>query len=465
VFTLRPIVLLQFTTAAGFPAAAAIALAITFEPLGKRQTITRCALMAVLILLSYIVRDQVFTPAVVVLCGILFFKSFRAKKIVIMSLAIMAFVLVSIITDKSITAHIAKSPEWAEYNEIDRRFVVNGEVISVRNPEEMGLEPIEQYLVSSWCFLSEHMNADSLLSVSNLPEIKSSPKPFAIRVKTAIEALMPFLKDRHSRFLYFVLLALFVFAFMLRFIVSSEQKNHDSLGIFCINNLILALSFVLFHSFIAYLCLSGDRQLFPARVQYMLMLLFAPYVIIASCALCGKFMKNSFYSKARFFIAFALIACIVIGIRLLSVNELRARRDFHEGMNTMMETIALHYPDYFFVYDGSLTTAVSSPFKVFGVRKPVNLTFWGGWNHFSPNWYAQLQRNGIDKLDYRSFLSDNVFLMSAWDININYQYNAFFTYMGNKFSDVEGFFNVVGEFPYNSGTIYIYKFFTTSENL
>jgi hypothetical protein len=112
-----------------------------------------------------------------------------------------------------------------------------------------------------------------------------------------------------------------------------------------------------------------------------------------------------------------------------------------------------------------LTTAVSSPFKVFGERKPVNLMFWGGWNHFSPNWYEQLRCNGIDKLDYKSFLNDNVFLMSSWDIDINYQYNAFFAYMGNKFSDVEGYFNVVGEFPYNTGTIYVYKFFTASENL
>jgi len=465
VFTLRPVVLIQWTTVAGFPAVAAIALAITFVPLGKRQTVIRCALMAILILFSYIIRDEAFTPAVVVLCGILFYKSLKTKKIIFMSLAIMAFVFVGVITDKGITAHILKSQEWTEFYGIREQLVVNGEVVSVRNPEEKGLEPIEQYLVSSWCFLSEHMNADSLLSDSSMVEIKSSQKPIDIRLNTAIEALMPFFKDRHSRFLYIVLFALFVFAFILRSIVSSEQKNHDTLGIFCISNLILALSFILFHSFIAYICLVGDRQHFPARVQYMLMLLFAPYLIIASCALCGKFMKSSFYSKARFLIAFALIACIVIGIRLLSINELRVRKDFHEGMNTTMETIALHYPDYFFVYDGSLTTAVSSPFKVFTVRKPVNLMFWGGWNHFSPNWYEQLRCNGIDRLDYKSFLNDNVFLISLWDINISYQYNPFFAYMGNKFSDIEGFFNVVGEFPYNSGTIYVYKFFTKSESL
>jgi hypothetical protein len=216
--------------------------------------------------------------------------------------------------------------------------------------------------------------------------------------------------------------------------------------------------FILFHCFIAYLCLN-DRHFFPERVQYMLMLLFAPHIIIAACALCGR-LKN----KARFFIVFALIACMVFGIRLISIKELRERKDFHEGMNVTMEQIALRYPDYFFVFDGSLTTALSSPFKVFGRQRPVNLMFWGGWNYFTPLWYEQLRSNGIDKLDYKSFLNDDVFLLSEWNINLNYQYNAFFPYMVKKFSDVEGYFDVVGEFPFNSGVIYIYKFFTNTKS-
>jgi len=465
VFTLRPFVLIQFTTVAAFPAAASIALAITFEPLSRGKTTIRCALIAILILLSYVIRRDVFTPAAVILCGVLFYKSLNAKRMIILFLAITAFVLVGIIADKNITAHVQKSPEWAAYNNFKKRFMPNGEVLSVRDLEEMGLEPIEQFLISDWCFLLECLNDGSLLNAANVPEIKSSHKSVAVRVKTATKALMPLLQDRHSRFLYFVLFAMFVFAFILLPTVPSTQETHDILGLFCISKLFLILAFIVFHCFIAYLCLFG-RQFFPTRVQYTLMMLIAPYIIIASCALCGKLVKKDFYEKARFFIVFALIACIVSGIQLLlSSNELQARKDALEGGNSVMERIALHYPDCFFIYDSSLLAASSSPFKVFGKRKPVNLMFWGGWSYLSPIWYRQLQLNGIDELNYRSFLNDNVFLLSRFDINTIYNYNMLFPYMENKFSEINGFFNVVAEYPFIAGAIYIYKFFTASEDL
>jgi len=472
VFTLRQVVLLQFTSVAAFPAAAAIALAITFEPLSKRRTIMRFSLIAVLTLFSYIIRTESLTSALVILCSVFFFKFLRNKEIVFMALPVLLFVLVGTNMDKNVKAKIANTPEWAPHNtEPTRGVSMLGETII---PPEY-LDPIEQYCIGSWCHLTEYMTTDFVPDAYNLTEVKSSPESNSVKVERGKEALLPYFQNRHSRFLYFVLVAMFLFAFFMRSIISSEQKTNHTLGMFCVNRLFLIFAFILFHGFIAYLCLN-DRHFFPERVQYMLMLLFAPYIIIALCALCGKLQKKDFgwlnnetskkffNSKAHFFIILALIVCTAAGIRLLSVNELKARKNILEGMNNTMEKVALRYPEYLFIYDASLIPSITSPFKVFGVRKPVNLMFWGGWTWLTPTWIKQIQRNGLDKLDYKTFLNDNVFLMSAWDINTNYSYNAFFAYMGNKFSEEKGFFNTVGEFPYDTGTIYIYKFFTAEED-
>jgi len=235
VFTLRPIVLIQFTTVAAFPAAAAIALTVTFEASGKRRTITRCSLLAVLILLSHIIRSDVFTPAFIILCSIFFFKSLKNKKMAFMFLPVLMFVLAGTNLDKNITARVVNTPEWDAYNNnaMFQKVGMKGETLIAAE----WLDPIEQYCISAWCFLTEYMNTDSLSNTNNTTEIKSTPEPISTSVKRAIarvkymvagvkyafennlkyakDALLPNFQNRHSVFLYSLLLAMFVLVFFL----------------------------------------------------------------------------------------------------------------------------------------------------------------------------------------------------------------------------------------------------------
>ena len=472
VFAFRPVVLIQFTTVAGFSAAAAIAFAITFEPSFKHKAIMRCAFIAILWFFCYIIRIDTFIPATIILCIVFVFKAFKNRKMLLMFGSVIMFILAGIVTDKIIRANVEKKTEWIEYH---NHFGLSLDIdfINTVSAEEIGIEPSEYYAILYWCYLTEHRNNEYMPIINNLGISKRSQGSFLSTVNSAINVLLPYFQNQHTRFLYFLLLAMFIVVFFLRYSAYSEQESNDILGSFRIGNIFLIFIFVVFHSFIAYLCLFKNR--FPARVQYMLMLLLASCITIFVCALCGKslkkvkeqqssgFINKYFGNKADIFVNFTLILCITLGVRLININELKDTKNYLEGMRNTAETIAMNNPEYFFVYDNSMVSSNSSPFKVFSQRKPVNLMFWGGAYFYSPMWYEQLECNGLDKLDYQSFIDDNVLLMSAYDINFNYQYNPFFVYMVNKFSDVKGFFDVVGEFPYNYGTIYVYKFFTTGE--
>jgi len=458
VFALRPIILIQYTTVAAFSGGAAIALAVTSEPSIKRYGIMRYVAIAILWLFSYIIRVEVFIPTAVMLCGIFIFKFLENKKTAAAFASVILFVIVSIAADKGIRAYAEKDPVWAEYNEFYKLGSI-GENIQYQellSAEEMGIELYEKYSMIAWCYLVEHMNTEFLSNSIELAKSKIERESLLSKANSALNILLPFFKDRYSGFLYFLLLAMFITAIVFQYIKSARKKHKNALAAFCISNKLLIFVFLMFHCFIAYLCLFRGR--FPERVQYMLMLLVAPFIIINVCVLCGKLVK-----KVYFFMIFALIACNVFGMNQFNITELRAKKNWLEGTKSATEKIVLSNPNLFFISDGSLTTPIPSLFTVFGRKRPVNLMFWGGWFYFTPMWYEQLRCNGIDKLDYNSFLEDNVLLMSAWNLNENYLYNPFFSYMVSKFSEKNGFFNVIGEFPYDYGIIYIYKFFTAME--
>ena len=146
-----------------------------------------------------------------------------------------------------------------------------------------------------------------------------------------------------------------------------------------------------------------------------------------------------------------LIACIIFSIVSIDINSLYNRKNQRESKCEVIEQYALSNPEKFIIYDINFVDAVPSPYKVFEEKRPINLTLWGGWYFYTPAWHEKIQQYGLDNLDYKSFLKDNVYYMST-NTGI---YTSFKSHMENR---LDGTFHIVDQLEWQGNAIYINQF-------
>jgi len=450
VFALRSIMLIQFTTISGFAGAAALALAAVFEPSNKRKNVLNCSLIVFMCLLSYIIRRDSFYPAALLLFVLLVYKMLMRKKIIIHYVLILVITTCLIASFETIQKAEENTPEFHQAYEFqsERSTVYDYSSIWLVKPEEVGLQPNEMTSIRGWCFLTEHVGTELFSNINRIAETRHQ-QSLQVRLTQTYERYVSTISGSYDSIFYLLFLLMFIATFFLRYGIPKNAKFNRIQGLHSLNGLFIFLVFVLVHGMIAYLCLVGR---IPTRVFYLLIMITVPLIILDFCSLLGKRCKGK--NVYILIVSIFLVSGVLLSISKVETKNLSQMNDDRNNMSSTMEQYAMAHPKNVYIYDLSLSNACSSPFKVFGLEKPVNLFFWGGWNTFTPPWYTQLKLNGMDYLDYRSFLDNNVYLLTRGPDNSTL---SFFSYVEDQFAESGRSFQVVDEI--NEPThIYVYQF-------
>lgn len=410
----------NFTRVGGFAGSAAIALAITLTPTNERKSlIFRCALIAVFFSLSYIIRTDTLIPVGSILGSILCFKSFKNpqknifRKVELILIIVLTTIVVFVDAFSTYKRTISEEfHEWQKYRGQAMDFIKRDQI----NHDEIGISQIELDLIYSWCFLTENTGKEVFKKIVELYGTHNTT--IRLDLMHAINTFIQYYVELGIQWaLIFnsgILSFLLIYALFLHFSVS--KKRNDILGLFNVSNKLIVFVFFLYFAILVLLSFAGRL---PGRVHTMMHLLIAPIYFIMLCALYGKLTQGI---KVKVIVAILLVVTLFCGIKSTDRNKIAAAMyQTQYAIYDAMVAYATNNPHNFYVRDLSTVLASSTIFRVYATEEsiPSNLLFWGGWSYFSTIWYKQLRHNGMEFLNWRSFLNDNVFLMTQCYIEGN----------------------------------------------
>jgi len=449
VFALRNIIWLQWTTTAGFAGAAALSSAVTFEPSDKAKeySVLRCTAITLSSIFSFIIRDSVFYIVAIFLVGIFALKMFQRRKIVfqfLQTLIMIAACAVCLIIVQRLVENTPETRDFLEFNH-ERALTMDYASLNLVAGEEVGITNNELNAIKGWCFLTEHMSTKLFQTINKLAAARRPAPTFS----GYTEQLNNMLSSLAYGIQYRIFSGLFLLSVFLGYIKNKKRKFTGvyTLGGGITNYTLRLCALISFYGCCSYLTLSGR---FPERVLNMLILLFAPYIIMDLCALSGDLIKKNKRIMTATLYALAFVALWYV--TRINITELKANAYKQNGLNTVMVTYAMEHPENLYMYDVTLSRYTPSPFKVYRESKPTNLMFYGGWAYNSSIWRKQLQRNGLDKFDMYSFRDDSVYLMST-------AASSFFTIYAEEFFRTAGgyTFQTDDAVMFNNQAIYILK--------
>lgn len=314
---------------------------------------------------------------------------------------------------------------------------------------EAGLSEAEMIMIDNGFFIFTHSAVDYLANINKIAEEKRYESLWD-STKKAHEIFSGMINDSYNSDVYLMFIMTFLFLFLYWRAVTKKENAPGILGLYRFNGLLTLFFFFAIHIFIAFLCLRGR---FPARVFFLLILLAAPYVTMNLCSLAAHLVKGQ--KKIAHMAVIMLIFFTLWTVAKIDRFSLEIGKTAGNKYSNMIESYVIENPDNFYVYDNTIILTMGCvPFKVIKEDKPVNLMYWGGWNAFSPPWYAQLERNGMSNIDYTSFANDNVFLMT---MNPDHpSITSFVNYVEEYFIETRRSFEIVDEL-HGTRVIYIMK--------
>jgi hypothetical protein len=450
VFALPAIISIQYTLVAGLAAAASLALAIIYSP--SEHRIFYPILIIGMLILSYIVREDVLYPAAVLMGTVIIYKIVKSRKIKrdMLVLSLLPIITVCLIASLVVVeAVVENTPFYHELNEYKQEsYAFMDYNMGSVTAAELGLSEHELAVIRGFCYLTENIGVEFFAKANEIAESKSL-KYFSRR--EFIFAAYRLFRVYASSYIYLLHLLTFYIIFSSHYLDPQKSKSHRIIGYHNLNGLFAGAILLVIHALMGYLCLAGR---FPWRVFYVCIILIVPFMVMSLCAIIARYADNK---KITHVIIVTLAFTTLLSITWYDFKGATESKERNSYNVEIIESYARIHPNNIYIYDNSVMSQyLPAPFKIYREKPPLNLMFWGGWNAFTPTWYSQLEANGLESLDFRSFTKENVFLMTKDPSS--YHTRAFTSYVEEYFGEAERYFRIVDGIYGKGAYIFILKY-------
>ncbi len=461
----------QWTTAAGIAGAAGIFLFYTAGEGPDWQVKLEEGIAVFLILLSLLIRDDVFllTVPVAALCFLWKYarkETWQCGKVTLPfrleHLFVPLMLAVGVVVILAVEAFAYRSPEWKTFRKYntDREAIMD--YYGLQNYEtdptiydELSITPEEAENLQRYSlYLVEGLYPEKMKALAqHEKEVYDASHPLKERLSTAFtEIYQHFTKDTYHPA---NLIALTVIAMTLALCAAKNRKN---LG--------LSLSFlVLWFGYWGYL---GYRDRLLERVGFVLYF----QVILLFLAICYRILaldetdEKKLYEEAAakglrpgtLTVAFGVL-CI---LSLTAINTWKqvqsyntGRRDYNLEFLDVNAYMAEHPENVYFMTTFSIETYTDN----FTIKRDFafsNLLSVGGWHTFSPLENEKCKKLGITDAKKDIAEKDNVYVISLENVNLRYMDRYFESLYGEAYKGR----NQIDTLNYGEQSFEVYQFVT-----
>lgn len=440
---LQHITAFQWTTTAGMAGAAGIYLFYTSETEYRFQRVLEEGISVFLILLSLLVRDDVFLLVLPVAALAFWWKYGSLERngrwpVTVRHVEVPVALFVGVLLILAVEAFAYRSPQWREF----RTYNVNREAImdyyGLQEYEEepeffdsLGITPEEAENLQRYSlYLVEDLYSEKMAALAeHSREVYLRQHPFGERMRTGVEKIYEHLgKDSyHSA----NLLCLCMIALTLGFCAGRSPRQ-------------LRLAMCVLGVWAVYWLYLGYRHRIIERVGFALYLL--AFLMMLAIWYRVAFVERQPLKETLFEgewgkgltgMGLTVGACIVLlataGVTWKTVKDNNTwRRDYNLQFLDVNRYMAEHMENVYFMTTFSIETYTDN----FTIRRDFafsNLLSVGGWHTFSPLENVKNEKLGITNPKQDIVWKENVYLISLENVNLRYLDRYFESLYGEKY--------------------------------
>ena len=325
---------------------------------------------------------------------------------ILFALFLIASLFLTIVSSNYFNVNTGESEEFERYSDLRVRYMDYNVQAYLTYPEifeEVGWDEELCAMVSSWYFMDQRYNAETL---EKILEVVDQPSQIGEGVLQEADSVWKDLvrseKIVQFELLFLVLLLVGGLAWCLK-----NKREETVWNVLVILGSCLGCAVLLF-----YLCLRGRL---PLRVFESIMLPAASLVLPSSIQIQGDSLQKTKGKRAAIGISLAGLILLTVPAAgmLTQLFDRETQEVCQEDREKLisMKQYALQNRNNVYIYDESLTGGEPIFYRTTD-NTVYNCFFWGGTSMFSQSYYTNLEKNGLEDLHSEDWFRDNVYYLT-----------------------------------------------------